>query len=190
MGTSVKAYLAFLLAVAGLRMTELFLSRRNQRRLLGLGAQKVRDPGFPAMLLLHTGILCAAELEVITLARPLLPWLAAGMAAIFLATSAVRWWVIRTLAGRWSVQVLTPSQLGIVTGGPFRHVRHPNYAAVYVEMIAIPLVHTAWLTALAGALAHLFVLRARVRLEESVLLADPDYRAAMGSKPRFVPRLF
>jgi methyltransferase len=102
----------------------------------------------------------------------------------------MRWWVIHTLAGRWSVRVLTPSRIGIVTGGPFRFVRHPNYTAVFVEMLAIPLLHTAWLTALVGAAVHIVVLRFRIQLEESVLMASADYRAAMGEKPRFVPGWF
>ena len=62
-----------------------------------------------------------------------------------------------------------------------------NYTAVFVELVALPLVHTAWITALLGSLAHLFVLRARVTAEDRVLLASPDYVARMGSKPRFFP---
>src|SRR5204863_108279 len=78
---------------------------------------------------------------------------------------------------------------GVVTGGPYRWIRHPNYVAVFVELLALPLVHGAWLTALAGAALHVPVLRRRLALEESVLAADPVYRDLMGRKPRFVPRL-
>jgi methyltransferase len=74
-----------------------------------------------------------------------------------------------------------------VDSGPYRWVRHPNYTAVFVEMLALPLVHSAWITAAAGGLAHLFVLRARVAAEDRVLLASADYVARMGSKPRFLP---
>jgi len=69
-------------------------------------------------------------------------------------------------------------------------VRHPNYAAVFVEMLALPLIHTAWITALAGALAHMIVLSLRLSVEDPVLLSNPHYAAAMGSKPRFFPGLF
>jgi methyltransferase len=82
------------------------------------------------------------------------------------------------------------TKLGVVTSGPFRYVRHPNYAAVFVEMIALPLIHTAWITALAGALVHVVVLIFRLSAEERVLFADPDYAAAMRAKPRFLPGLF
>jgi methyltransferase len=190
MRTSEVAYITFLLAVGGLRLVELRVSRRNQARLLEAGAQVLREPRYPAMVALHTSILLASAAEVVFLARPFVPALAVVMALLLVATNALRWWVIHTLAGRWSVRVLTPSRLGIVTAGPFRFVRHPNYGAVFLEMLAIPLLHAAWLTALLGALAHVYVLRARIQLEETVLMADAGYRAAMGGKPRFVPGLF
>jgi methyltransferase len=66
-------------------------------------------------------------------------------------------------------------------------VRHPNYTAVFVELLALPLVHAAWITALVGSVAHLFVLRARVASEDRVLLASPDYVAHMGWKPPTSP---
>ena len=60
----------------------------------------------------------------------------------------------------------------------------------FVEMIALPLIHTAWITAMAGAFAHIIVLALRLSTEERVLFANPDYAAAMSSKPRFLPGLF
>jgi methyltransferase len=112
------------------------------------------------------------------------------MFVVFLAANAVRWWVIRTLGDHWNVQVMDSTRLGVVTSGPFRYVRHPNYAAVFAEMLALPLIHTAWITATAGALAHIGVLTQRLSTEERVLFANPEYRAAMSSKPRFLPGLF
>ena len=104
--------------------------------------------------------------------------------------AAVRWWVIRTLGSHWNVQVMDSAGLGVVSSGPFRAVRHPNYAAVFVEVAALPLVHTAWITCLAGSAAHLWVLSRRLALEEAVLLSHEEYRMRMGGKPRFVPRPF
>jgi methyltransferase len=98
--------------------------------------------------------------------------------------------VIRTLGDHWNVQVMDSTRLGVVTSGPFRFVRHPNYAAVFAEMLSLPLIHMAWITALAGSLAHIGVLSQRLSTEERVLFANPDYRAAMAGKPRFLPGLF
>ena len=77
--------------------------------------------------------------------------------------------------------------LGVVTSGPYRYVRHPNYVAVFVELTALPLVHGAYLTAIAGALLHVAILHRRIGLEESVLMADEAYRRAFAGKPRFLP---
>ena len=112
------------------------------------------------------------------------------MFGIFLAANIVRWWVIRTLGDHWNVQVMDSTSLGVITSGPFRFVRHPNYAAVFAEMIALPLIHTAWITALVGAIGHIAVLARRLSTEERVLFANPAYRAAMSNKPRFLPGLF
>lgn len=187
---SVIAFLVLLAAVAALRMVELALSRRHQRELAARGAKKVGDPRFRWMVAVHAGVLAGAALEVVLLRRPLVPGLAAPMLALFLAANAVRWWVIRTLGAHWNVQVMDSTRLGVVTSGPYRYVRHPNYAAVFVEMMALPLIHTAWLTALLGGAAHLWVLGERLALEEKLLSADANYRAAMAGKPRFLPGLF
>jgi len=154
------------------------------------GAQKIEDPKFKWMVLVHTLVLLGSACEVVFLKRPFLPALAGVMFVLFLAANAMRWWVIRTMGQHWNVQVVDSTRLGVVTSGPFHYVRHPNYAAVFVEMLALPLIHTAWLTATLGALAHVIVLVQRLSAEERVLLANADYRAAMGSKSRFLPGVF
>jgi methyltransferase len=190
MELSVIAYLGLLLVVALLRVFELQISKRHQREMAARGAEKVIDPRFRWMVLLHTGILLGAALEVLFLHRPFYPLLAAICFAVFIAANVVRWWVIRTLGEHWNVQVMNSTGMGVITSGPFRYVRHPNYAAVFVEMLALPLIHCAWITAFVGSAAHVIVLSQRLATEERVLFSDAHYREAMSSKPRFVPGLF
>ena len=190
MDITVIAFLALLVAVAALRIVELQISRRHQASMIERGACKVAEPRFGWMVALHTAVLIGAAVEVVFLRRPFIPMLAAVMFTIFLAANAVRWWVIRTLGEHWNVQVVDSTRLGVIVSGPFRFVRHPNYAAVFAEMLALPLIHTAWITALAGSIAHVAVLAQRLSTEERVLFADPSYRSAMAGKPRFLPGLF
>jgi methyltransferase len=190
MDISVIAFLALLVAVALLRLVELRISKRHQRDMVGRGATKVNEPRFRWMVVLHTTVLIGSAVEVVFLHRAFIPALAGVMFVIFLVANAVRWWVIRTLGEHWNVQVVDSTRLGVVTSGPFRFVRHPNYAAVFAEMIALPLIHTAWITALVGTVAHIVVLSQRLSTEEQVLFANADYRAAMSGKPRFLPGLF
>jgi methyltransferase len=176
--------------VAILRVHELQISKRHQRDMIARGAEKVTDPRFRWMVLLHTCVLLGAALEVVFLHRPFYPMLAAVCFVVFLGANVVRWWVIRTLGEHWNVQVMNSTGMGVITSGPFHYVRHPNYAAVFVEMLALPLIHCAWITAIAGSLAHVIVLSQRLATEERVLFSDARYREAMSGKPRFVPGLF
>lgn len=130
-------------------------------------------------------MLAGAALEVLWLNRPFIPVLAILMWTLFALANALRWWVIRTLGSHWNVQVMDSVSLGVITSGPFRFVRHPNYAAVFVELVALPLIHTAWLTALVGSAGHAWVLSRRLAFEEAVLLLNRNYRATPGTQPPF-----
>ncbi|MEP7287992.1 MAG: isoprenylcysteine carboxylmethyltransferase family protein, partial [Chloroflexota bacterium] len=176
-------------AVGAGRLAEMRISRRNQAYLLQNGGKPVTEPYFHVMVAFHSAVLVASVIEVIALNRPFIPVLGIAMLAIFIACTALRGWVIRTLAQHWNVQIMNSLDLGVVESGPYRYIRHPNYVAVYVELIAVPLIHTAVLTALIGAAIHLWILYHRIRVEESMLMTNEAYRAVMGSKPRFIPRL-
>jgi len=190
MGLSVYVFFCLLAAVAVLRLLELRVSRRNYLRMLAAGAVPVSEPHFKWIVAVHTGVLIGAALEVIFLKRPFIPWLAATMFGLFIASNLLRLWVVLSLGQLWSVNVMDSSQLGIVTSGPFRFVRHPNYTGVVLEVISLPLIYSAWITALGAALGYVYALFRRVPAEEKVLMTNPEYRAAMGHKPRFVPGLF
>jgi len=190
MDISLIAFLALLLAVGFLRIFELRVSRRHQQQMIAGGATKIKDPGFAWIVLLHTAVLIGAALEVILLHRPFIPILSAVMLLIFLSANAVRLWVVRTMGKHWNVQVMNSTSLGVVTSGPFRFVRHPNYAAIFVEIFSLPMIHTAWITAVLGVVGYAVTISQRIAVEEKVLFANPDYRAAMAGKPRFLPGLF
>jgi len=184
----VIGYLGLLAAVGAGRLVEMRVSRRHQRALASHGARRAPEPGFGLMVALHAGILVGSAVEVIALRRPFTPAVGVPALVVFALANGLRWWVIAALGPHWNVQVVGSLGLGVVTRGPYRWVRHPNYVAVFVELVALPLVHDAWVTALVGAGLHVVVLRRRLAVEEPVLDADPDYRRAMGGKPRFLPR--
>ena len=184
------AYISLLVIVGIGRLGELVLSRRNQRQLEKQGVRKIPEPHFRWMVLLHGSVLIGAGAEVLFLHRPLIPGLAISMAVLFVWSNALRWWVIRTLREHWNVEVMESSRVGVVTSGPYRWVRHPNYVGVVFEIFSLPMIHTGWITAIVGTLGYLEILRRRIRVEDGFLMSDPAYRLAMGGKPRFMPRLF
>jgi methyltransferase len=183
------AFVVLVALVGASRLLELRISRRHARVLAAAGARGVPEPAFLWMVLVHVVVLAGAPLEVVLLRRRARPVLAAAMVGLVALATGLRWWVIGTLGSHWNVRLVDSTRLGIVTSGPYRWVRHPNYVAVALELAALPLVHGAWVTALLGTLADALVLRRRVAAEEAVLLADPTYRRVMTDKPRFLPRL-
>lgn len=180
-------YTGLVALIASLRLAELGVSRRNTRRLLAAGAREAGAGHYPAMVLLHTAFLAACPLEVWLLDRPLVPPLAAAMLLTLAAGFALRYWAIRTLAGRWTTRVLALPAAPPVTTGPYRYLRHPNYLAVILEVAALPLVHTAWLTALLFSPANALLLRLRVREEEAALEGAGGYSAHFAGRRRFLP---
>ena len=179
-------YLALLAGVAVLRIIELWFSTRHQNRLFAEGATKVHEPLYPLMVGVHVSLLVASPVEVWIWRRPFLPWLGWPMLALLGCCLVGRVWVWQSLGEQWNVRVVK-SRLPIVNSGPYRYVRHPNYTIVTVEMFALPLVHSAYLTALTCSIVNVFVLWQRIRYEEAALFAHPEYAVKMGAKPRFLP---
>jgi methyltransferase len=159
-----------LVALVGLeRVVELVISRRNVRRLLERGAVETGAGHYRWMVLLHSAFLACCPLEVWLLRRPFLPVLAAVMTLLLAATMFLRYWVVVSLEGRWNTRVIVLPGLPPVRSGPYRWMRHPNYAAVVLELIALPLIHTAWLTAALFTLMNWWLLRVRIRVEDEAL---------------------
>lgn len=158
------------------RLVELTISRRNQRWLVARGAIEVGAGHYPWMVLLHSLFLASCLVEVWGLNRPFYPILAVAMIMALVVSMALRYWVIATLGRRWTTRVLCLPGEPVVTAGPFRFFRHPNYLAVVIEILALPMVHTAWLTAIVFSAANGFLLARRVRVEEAGLRRynDPD----------------
>lgn len=184
-------YWGILAFVALSRIIELGVSARHRRAMTEEhGASPGRDPIFPLMVFLHAMPFWCIPLEVIALDRPFTPALGVPALMLFLASQVGRGWVLGSLQGYWNAQVMVPPDLEPVTIGPYEYIRHPNYAVVILELLTIPLIHGAWLSALALTALNAFVLYFRIRDEEALLFQSAAYRERMGPKKRFVPGVF
>lgn len=158
-------------SVALLRLAELALSARHARRLRSAGGVESGAGHYPFMVGVHAAFLAAAPCEVFLLHRTFHPALGIPMLALVAMTLLLRGWVMAELRERWCTRVIVLPGVPLVATGPFRHLRHPNYLAVAVEMPALALVHTAWLSALLFGGLNLLVLRTRIRVENAALAA-------------------
>ncbi|MEU7824673.1 isoprenylcysteine carboxyl methyltransferase family protein [Catellatospora sp. NPDC049133] len=163
------AYTLLILAVAVERLVELVVSKRHAAWALANGGREYGRGHYPYMVALHTALLAGCLAEVWLLDRPFLPALGWTMLALVAASQALRWWCVTTLGRRWNTLVIVVPGLPLVDRGPYRWLKHPNYLAVVVEGFALPLVHTAWLTALAFTLLNFAMLAVRIRVEDAAL---------------------
>jgi methyltransferase len=180
-------YTLLVALVAAGRLVELRIAERNRRNLLARGGVEAGAEHYLWMVGLHAAFLIASPLEVWLLNRPFLPLLAVAMLALLIVAAALRWWVIATLDGRWTTRIIVLPGVAPITGGPYRFLRHPNYLAVILEIFSVPMIHTAWLTALVFSLTNAWMLRVRIRAEEAALSRLTAYGEAFAGRPRLVP---
>jgi methyltransferase len=168
------AYLVFLLLTGVERIIEVVVSTRNARWAFARGGVEYGRRHFPWMIALHSGLIVGAVAEVVLLDRPFIPWLGWPMLVIALLCQVGRWWIIAVLGHQWNTRVIVVPGLGRVVRGPyrFRWLPHPNYLIVAVEGIALPLVYSAWITAIAFTVLNaVLLLRFRIPTEDRALAA-------------------
>jgi methyltransferase len=162
-------YALLVVAVAVERLIEVRVAERNRAVSKTHGGVELGAGHYPAMVALHFSLLVGCLVEPIVLHRSFIPALGWSMFAVVLAAQALRWWCITTLGYQWNTRVIVIPGADRVTGGPYRLIPHPNYVAVIAEGVALPLVHSAWVTALAFSILNAWLLSTRVRVENAAL---------------------
>jgi methyltransferase len=163
------AYLALLGLLAAERVRELRRSRANERRLRARGAVEHGGGHYPAMVALHALLFPACAVERLWRRRGARPAISLAALVGLLGAHALRRSAVRALGDRWTTRVLVLPGVPLVHHGPYRHLRHPNYLAVAVEVACIPLVGGCWLAAATFSLADALLLAVRIGVEERAL---------------------
>ena len=184
-------YLLLLAAFGSQRLIELGYSMRNERRMRSTGrvATQAAASSFKWIVLTNVALFSVPAIErYLKRDRPVpvtsmaIGWFGA------LAGAALRLSVIASLGPAWNARALVPSELPVVDRGPYRLIRHPNYVALGMEFLGLPLIGGAYYSAAGLSLLNAWLLSTRIREEERLLMASAEYRLRMAAKPRFVPR--
>ena len=171
--TGEQAFTVLILLVALERLAELIISKRNVRWSLERGGIEFGRGLYPVMVVLHVGLLVGSLVEVHVADRAIIPALAVPMLLLVVAAQALRWWCIASLGPRWNTRVVIVPGLPRVHKGPYRWLTHPNYVAVVIEGFALPLVGSAWITALSFTILNAALLTVRIRTEDAALSLLP-----------------
>ncbi len=171
--TTLTAFTVLVVLVAIERLAELVVSKRNAAWSLARGGTESGRGHYPVMVVLHSGFLVAMLVEAWARRPDVSAALAWSMLTLVVASQALRWWCIATLGRRWNTRVIIVPGMAPVRSGPYRLIPHPNYVAVVIEGVALPLVHTAWITALVFTVANAALLSVRLRVENEALATLP-----------------
>ncbi|MFD1714069.1 isoprenylcysteine carboxyl methyltransferase family protein [Amnibacterium flavum] len=172
---SVILYAVLLLLVGFERIAEVVISTRNARWAFARGGVEYGRAHFPWMVALHTGFIIACFVEVVVADRPFIPWLGWTMFGLAILSQVLRYWCIATLGPQWNTRVIVVPGMSLVDRGPYRFLSHPNYVVVVLEGIALPLVHTAWVTAIAFTVLNaILLLGFRIPVENRALAGSAD----------------
>lgn len=145
------------------RLLELFYARRNTRRLLAAGGREWGASHHVYFVILHGGWLLSTLLfssgDIFNI----------YLFFLFVILQLARLWVIRTLGRHWTTRIIIVDGMSIIRHGPYRFMRHPNYAIVICEVAILPLVFGAWHVSLVFSLLNFILLWHRVRIEDAAL---------------------
>ncbi len=175
MSLSLYIFYAFILAIACQRILEVFVSHRHEKALIALGGREHAPEHFIFMKLIHIGWLISMVLEAYVFERPFYWFIFLPALMLTSMGQALRYATMTTLKDRWTVRIMTIPDAPPVTEGIFRYVRHPNYIGVVLEIMAIPMLHSAYLTALIFSILNGLLLMVRISAEEKALREENNY---------------
>ena len=182
-------FLFLVIALGIQRLAEVQRSSRNERHIMGSGGYEVAANQFRVMKALHVGWFVSMLVEVFGLQRTFHPALALIASLVFVSGQALRYAAIYTLGDRWTVRVMVLPGAEPIDRGIYRFIRHPNYFGVMLEIAAVPLIHSAYLTAIFFSAANALLLTWRIRTEEAALNDQNNYEQTFAGRPRFLPKM-
>ena len=156
------------------RLVELIIARRNEKWMRSKGAFEIGADHYPLMVFMHVAFFISLLLEVLVFDRVLSPfWIA--LLTLFLIAQAARMWCLISLGKFWNTKIIILPGADVVRKGPYKFIRHPNYLIVTTELLVLPLLFSAYFTAIFFTLLNIWMLSIRIPTEEKALKEATNY---------------
>ncbi|APH35992.1 MULTISPECIES: isoprenylcysteine carboxyl methyltransferase family protein [Bacillus] len=158
----------FIMLLAAQRIAEMIVARRNEQKVKKLGAVEYGEGHYPFLVLMHVLFFVSLTAEVAAFQKTLSPrW--AAIICIILFVQGIRYWALLSLGRYWNTKILVVPDAELVRKGPYRWMKHPNYAVVILEFIFLPLLYGAYWTLFLFSILNACMLTVRIRAEEKAL---------------------
>ncbi|WP_318183696.1 isoprenylcysteine carboxyl methyltransferase family protein [Metabacillus idriensis] len=177
----------FLVIIILQRLTELFIAKRNEAYMKTMGGEEYGQKHYPIIVAVHILFLFSLMIEVIVFNKEVSPlWLV--ILPIIAITQIIRYWAVFSLGSNWNTKIIIVPNLEVVSKGPYKFMRHPNYLVVAVEILFLPVLFQAYATAILFTVLNAAIMAIRIPAEEKALLQHTDYEELFMTKRRFLPR--
>jgi methyltransferase len=169
------------------RIIELMIAKRNEKWILEKGGYEAGREHYKWIVAVHILFFVSLLLEVQFFQKHLTPFWP-FLLPIFIILQILRVWVIVSLGKFWNTKIMILPNAEGVAKGPYRIMRHPNYVVVTAEILIIPLLFEAYITAVVFTILNLAVLSIRIPEEERALMNNTYYQKQFAMVPRFFPK--
>ncbi|MEH7176615.1 isoprenylcysteine carboxyl methyltransferase family protein [Neobacillus vireti] len=170
------------------RLLELVIARRNEKWMKEQGAIEYGRGHYPFIVLMHVLFFLVLFFETFTFSREISPiW--PLFAPVFVVAQLIRIWAISSLGRFWNTKIIVLPNLEVVRKGPYRFIKHPNYLVVTIELLVVPLLFGAYITAGLFTLLNVLMLSIRIPAEEKALQELTEYGGSFEKCNRFLPKL-
>ncbi|MBA4536142.1 hypothetical protein H1Z61_03045 [Bacillus aquiflavi] len=182
------ALFLFLLFIILQRLSELLIAKRNEKWMKQQGALEFGEDHYLLLVMMHVFFFISLIVEVQVLETTISPiWQL--LLILFSLTQVLRLWALTSLGKYWNTKIIVQPKANIVIKGPYRFMKHPNYVVVTLELLIIPFLFQAYITAVVFSLMNAIILSIRISVEEQALTELTEYRSAFHESRRFIPRL-
>lgn len=141
---------------------------RNEREQRMRGGIEPEGDVYRVMRIAYPAAFLAMIVEGALREWPEPPTIAAG-AALFAVAKALKWWAILALGRAWTFRVVVVPGMTLVTSGPYRLMRHPNYVAVLGEFLSVAVMTGAVVAGPVATLGFGALIARRIAIERRAL---------------------
>jgi methyltransferase len=168
------------------RIVELWIAKQNEEWMKEKGAYEVGRSHYKYIVILHVMFFVSLIVEVQTMQSGMVSWWIIPF-LFFIMAQALRIWSIFSLGRYWNTRIIILPGIEVVAKGPYRFSRHPNYFIVITEIIVIPLIFQAYVTAVLFTLLNAWILSIRIPMEEKALVEATNYKEVFNQRSRLIP---
>lgn len=179
-------FIVFLTLLIVQRLSELRIAKNNEKWLKANGGFEVGNEHYKYIVVVHLLFFLSLILEV-SLLNKTVSSLWPVFLLFFMLAQALRIWSLLSLGRFWNTKIIVVPNVNIISKGPYKWIRHPNYLVVVIELLVIPLIFNAFWTAVIFSFLNMIVLSIRIPIEENALIRETNYKAIFHQRPRFSP---